>query len=91
MFRLLMAVFRLGQRTARCGDSMQIVPVCAGDLLIFHVPQNVYGLELFRKDAAAAMDGALKDIGARAVMLPDTLKLTYLLKSPQGDADTKKG
>lgn len=88
--RLLMAAFRLGQCFARHGEPAQIVSVADGDLLIFQVPQSAYGDQSFRNDARKAMGDTLKEIGARAIVLPESVKLTYVLKTQQGDTDTGK-
>jgi len=91
MLRLLIAAFRLGRCAALHGEPTQIVSVAAGDLLIFHLPESVYNREPFRKDVQEYMRSTMKEIDARAIVLPEPMKLTYLLKTPQGDADTEKG
>jgi hypothetical protein len=91
MLRLLIGAFKLGRGSALHGEAAQIVSLADGDLLIFHVPQNVYDDKPFRNDVREVMGSTLKGIGARAIILPESMKLTYLLKAPQGDADTEKG
>lgn len=88
MFRLLSAVFRLGRDMAPGIDRVQRIQIAAGDLLVFHVPQGAYDQEPFRKHVREVMDGALQEVGTRTLVLPEQMKLTCILKSPQSNGNT---
>lgn len=88
MFRLLRDVFRLGRDMAPRIDRVQRIQVAPGDLLLFHVPEEAYNQEPFRNHVREAMGGALQHAGARALILPEAMKLTHVLKSPQRDGNT---